>query len=244
MPHRAPNNFRTLRAANLFACVLWFQAALALVILPDVPGAERFFERADFDSLEASGAEWAWREVHQGRVPLWNPYEAGGRPVHPSRDFRPYYPGSWFSAVLPEGAAPSIEYLFHLFLAGAIFGFVARWLRLSWFAAIVGSLSWMLIGSFCVASDPQSLSAFEATVYLPLIAAGALGLAGGKTKAAVRASVIGFSMQLLIGAYSILLISLYAWIFLFAFARLASASNNFFVPTAEASLRQIGRAHV
>lgn len=236
-PHSVRKNARFIGASSLFACVLWFQAALALMILPDVPGADRFFERPHFESAEASDADWAWREIRQGRMPLWNPYETGGRPLHPSQNFRPYYPGSWFSAALPIGAARSIEYLLHLFLAGAVFGSCARWLRLSWFAAIVGSLSWMLIGSFFVASRPEALSAFEATVYLPLISAGAVGLAAGNTKPAVRASVVGFSLQILIGAYSILLISLYSWTFLFIFARLATGSNNFFVRKSDASLR-------
>jgi hypothetical protein len=82
-----------------------------------------------------------------GHIPLWNPYLMGGVPYVAGMAGDIFYPPSLLlRAIVPVDVAMSLAFALHLFFAGLFaYVFMRAW-RLSFYAALIGGLAYMLSG--------------------------------------------------------------------------------------------------
>lgn len=143
-----------------------------------------------------------------GRLPLWNPYLFLGSPFLANPQSAVFYPLHWFFIGLPAARSLAASVGLHIWLAG--FGtalYVRRVARLSWSAAFVGGLVFML-GGYLGARVGQ-INQLSAAAWLPwmlwlLEEAWGRGraLAGGPGRAnwiAATALALVVALQLLAG---------------------------------------------
>ena len=91
-----------------------------------------------------------WTQVHQGHIPLWNPYGALGMPLTFNWQAATFSLPSLISYLFPLSISSTIQVVLTLFIAGSGTYFLARVLRLSVvasaFAATVFELSGPMMG--------------------------------------------------------------------------------------------------
>jgi hypothetical protein len=82
-----------------------------------------------------------------GHIPLWNPYLMGGVPFVAGMAGDIFYPPSLLlRAIVPVDVAMSLAFALHLFFAGLFaYVFFRSW-RMSFYAALIGGLAYMLSG--------------------------------------------------------------------------------------------------
>lgn len=81
-----------------------------------------------------------------GDIPLWNPYLFGGMPYVASMNGDMFYPTFLLRLLLPVDVGMTWGFVVHLFLAGFITYWFLRSTRLSFAAALVGGLAYMMSG--------------------------------------------------------------------------------------------------
>ena len=110
--------------------------------------------------------DFANQALAAGRLPLWNPYLFLGSPFLANPQSAVFYPLHWFFIGLPAAKSLAASVGLHLWLAG--FGtalYVRRVARLSWSAAFVGGLVFML-GGYLGARAGQ-VNQLSAAAWLP-----------------------------------------------------------------------------
>lgn len=113
---------------------------------------------------------YSWRfqareRIRNGQVPLWNPLELGGNVLLANSQSAVLYPPNVLLYVLPLWLGINLLTLFHSAATGLLmFGFL-RSVRLGPWAALTGSLAWMLCGPMLVWSEFQTPTA--ALCWLP-----------------------------------------------------------------------------
>src|SRR2546429_378390 len=91
------------------------------------------------------------RELRAGHLPLWNPYSFGGTPFFANGQSRVLYPPLLaLSYTVSPVRVHDLLLVTHLFLAGVAMFVLLGYLGLSFPAALIGGLSWML-NSFALA---------------------------------------------------------------------------------------------
>lgn len=206
---------RSPRASQKLVWVfVWAAAASGLIYLLISTGAESKETATPSERAAAFDQAWAWSEVRaSGWIPLWNPYRMAGLPLIPASTFSPYYPPSWIFSLGSERSWPYYAlWWFHGLLAAAIMSFVCRRLGFSLIAAGIAGLAWMLVGPVGAGFGAHDLPKLEALCFLPLAAYGAICLGAGDFRRAMKSTSAAFSLQLLTGAYSILLVTFYLWL--------------------------------
>ncbi len=109
--------------------------------------------------------------VHDGHLPLWNPFAFSGIPLLGDGQTAMFYPPNWLFLVLPPIHALTLVVLLHFGIAGAgMFAYV-RSLRLGTLAGLVAALAFMFNG-FLVARVVH-LSILAGAALVPLIFWGA-----------------------------------------------------------------------
>lgn len=81
-----------------------------------------------------------------GELPLWNPYQGAGEPLAAQYSTRAFFPYQILANLFPH--AGDMFLLGRLFVAGLLTFLLLRNLRLSFLAAFVGGMSYMLSGAF------------------------------------------------------------------------------------------------
>jgi hypothetical protein len=82
-----------------------------------------------------------------GHIPLWNPYLMGGVPYVAGMAGDIFYPPSLLlRAIVPVDVAMSLAFALHLFFAGLFAYLFMRAWRMSFYAALIGGLAYMLSG--------------------------------------------------------------------------------------------------
>src|SRR5262245_5608038 len=102
------------------AIVLYF-AILTFALFGDLLTTSRAVVSAvdqDIDQQFFAWRSFAFGELRQGRLPLWNPYSFGGVPALPNFQYTVLYPPNWLHLVLPTGRALNVITALHVFLAG------------------------------------------------------------------------------------------------------------------------------
>jgi hypothetical protein len=142
------------RFAAAWAAFAYALATLALAY-PALGGG--FLVNPNSDQYIAGYAfrEFAAESLRQtGSFPLWNPYLFGGMPYVAAMHGDIFYPTFLLRMIMPTDAAMTWSFVLHLFLAGLFtFGFL-RAVGLSFFAALIGGLAYMLGGNIAGLVSP------------------------------------------------------------------------------------------
>ena len=109
----------------------------------------------------------AIRLIQAGGVPLWNPYQFCGQPLHASVLYGIFYPLNLPRFFLSTDVALEVTALLHLVAAGLFMYLYGRVIRLGRPAAAVAALIFMLSGSI-VLRAVWFTPAIGAAVWLPL----------------------------------------------------------------------------
>lgn len=108
--------------------------------------------------------------IHQGCLPFWNPYQAMGIPAHADPQSGVFYLPLWLFALI-FGKYTTIccgmEYLFHAFVGGVGFYFLARFFVRDGFAAFVTAGFYLLSGFFV--GNAQHLVWIISAAWLPWV---------------------------------------------------------------------------
>ena len=135
------------RFALGWAALTYVLATLSLAY-PILAG--RFLASSNSDQYLAG---YAFREFGAtalktvGHIPLWNPYLMGGVPYVAGMAGDIFYPPSLLlRAIVPVDVAMSLAFALHLFFAGLFAYLFMRAWRMSFYAALIGGLAYMLSG--------------------------------------------------------------------------------------------------
>ncbi len=84
------------------------------------------------------------------QLPLWNPYQLLGSPMHADPQSSAWYPVVWFIGYLFGYSiySVSLDFVFHIFLAGAGMYYLVRSLKIRKDVAFLAATSYMLSGFF------------------------------------------------------------------------------------------------
>jgi hypothetical protein len=161
--------------------VTWMAAAIVILALAAVLAptlrTDRLLAFRDAASYYAPLFEWCRSEWGAGRVPLWNPLENCGTPVHADPTTSLGYPGKLiFALPLPFAWQYKLYVAGHLVLCAATSAWLARCWQASPAAAALAALCYSLGGSI--------LSQHANIVYL--VGAAWLPLAAGQLDSVVR----------------------------------------------------------
>lgn len=170
------------------ALLLWLAVSLPLAL-----GERTLFFRDVFSThlpLKAFGAA----ELHQGRVPAFNPTWGLGQPFRGNPNTLAFYPGNLFYLALPFWSAFNLHYALHWLLAAVAMGVLARTLGLGRRAALLAALTYA--GSGWVLTGLSFYNLLAASAWWPLAMAGAAR--GGRRGIALGGAACG--MALLAGA--------------------------------------------
>ena len=94
--------------------------------------------------------EFSWRSLKQGEMPLWNPYNAGGRPLLANMQSSIFYPSQWPSFILGQRLGLLARCMLHLYLAGLFSYYFFRSLKVRMAAGLIGAISFMFAGMMVV----------------------------------------------------------------------------------------------
>jgi len=150
-------------------------AALAIVaILPVSHDIERASKPGPFARVAMSWEIVNHRALDERTLPLWNPYQFGGRPHLANPEMLSLYPPHMLLRFLPLPLFVAVSFALHAWLAAAGTYLVARMLRVSRSAALAASAA-ILFGRLFISFEviAYSLDVYR-LAWLPLIAACAL----------------------------------------------------------------------
>lgn len=114
-----------------------------------IPGATVHNPLAS-DQVEELGP-WtmlAWREVHAGHLPLWNPYSAMGLPLAFNFQSATFSLPMLIGYMFPAGLAYTVEFVVKMVIAGTGVLYLMRVLKCDLIAGIVGGTIFELSGAF------------------------------------------------------------------------------------------------
>jgi Bacterial membrane protein YfhO len=150
-------------------------AALAIVaILPVSHDIERASKPGPFARVAMSWETVNHRALDERTLPLWNPYQFGGRPHLANPEMLSLYPPHMLLRLLPLPLFVAVSFALHTWLAAVGTYLVARMLRVSRLAALAASGATLCGRLFISFEDiAYSLDVFR-LAWLPLIAACAL----------------------------------------------------------------------
>lgn len=133
--------------ATAWAALVYAACALSLA-WPVLMG--KFLGNVNSDQYLAG---YAFREFaasyfkSHGSIPQWNPYLFGGMPFIAAMHGDIFYPTFLLRLIMPVGAAMAWGMILHFFLSGlATYWFLRQAARLSFFAAVVGGVAYMMSG--------------------------------------------------------------------------------------------------
>jgi hypothetical protein len=132
--------------ANIYYLLLFLTAVLAMMPLA------QFIHPLKYDMIDQA---YPWRYfigqcLQEGILPLWNPYQLLGSPIHADPQSSAWYPVTWFFGYISgyNIYTISIDFLLHIFLAGTGMFYLARKLDLRNETAFLMGISYMLSGFF------------------------------------------------------------------------------------------------
>ncbi len=111
--------------------------------------------------------EFAFAELHAGRLPAWNPYLGAGAPLLANYQTAIFYPPNWLMLMLPGPLAMSLVALAHVLWAALGMWWLAGALGLAPFGRGVSALSYAL-GGYLIARL-GSFPTHDAAAWLPWV---------------------------------------------------------------------------
>ena len=147
---------------------------------------------------------YAWRlfafdQLRQGHLVLWNPHYLCGAPFLGGFEAALLYPPNWLGLVLPLAPALNLGIILHVFLAGFFTYLWALRRQLHPFAALTAGVVFMWGGAYYLHLFAGHLPNLCAMVWAPLIFLCLDELASGVSTRWVLAGIFAVSMQILAG---------------------------------------------
>lgn len=94
--------------------------------------------------------EFSWRNLRQGILPLWNPYNGAGQPLLANMQSSIFFPSQWPGFFFGERVGLIARCFIHLYLAGLFAYYYFRSLKVWAGAALVGAVAFMFGGMMIV----------------------------------------------------------------------------------------------
>jgi hypothetical protein len=138
----------------------------------------------------------AARAVHDGTIPLWNPYILSGAPFLAMAQSAVFYPANFLYYVLPVSLAWSIGFVIRRVLAAVFAALFVR--RIG--GTTAGSIAAGLIFSFCgflTAWQGQAMS--DAAIWLPLVCYSVVRMQSAPNRRTIALASVAFAMPVLAG---------------------------------------------
>ena len=108
-----------------------------------------------------------WRQyVHQGDLPVWNPYIMNGMPFLADAEFSSFYPSMLLNLVLPLSRALAADLALHVFLLAALTYAFLRRRGLAWSPAFLGACTFAFSGFLAARITQPNL--IRTMTWLPL----------------------------------------------------------------------------
>lgn len=148
-------------------------ACLALLFIVSLLGYGRFLVNVpihDFYNFFFPYRYFVTDAISQGVSPFWNPYESMGLPAHADPQSGVFYLPVWLFALIfgkYTTVCCAIEYIFHAFVGGAGFYFLAKHFAKDRFAAFTTAAFYLLSGFFV--GNAQHLSWIISAAWLPWV---------------------------------------------------------------------------
>ncbi|MBU2650472.1 MAG: YfhO family protein [Bacteroidetes bacterium] len=155
--------------------------------------------------------------LHNGHLPLWNPYQLLGSPIHADPQSSAWYPVVWIIGYIfgYDIYSVSIDFILHIFLAGAGMAWLIRSLGMRSDVAFLAGVSYMLGGFFV--GNAQHFMWIISAAWIPFLFASFIRLSDTLEFRYVLILVL-ISLMFMTGGYpAFIVISLYFLLVLFTF---------------------------
>ncbi len=159
---RQPRYARTTAALIFIACAftLAYPALQGLFLIN--PNSDQYLAGYAF-------REFAAQSLRSGEgFPLWNPYLYGGMPYVAAMHGDIFYPTFLLRMILPTDVAMTWGFIIHVVLAGYFCFLLLRKLGLSYWAAVIGGLAYMLGGNVAGLVSPGHDGKLFVSALMPL----------------------------------------------------------------------------
>jgi hypothetical protein len=134
--------------------------------------------------------------LQDGTLPLWNPYQLLGSPIHADPQSSAWYPVTWFFGYIfgYNIYILSVDFLLHIFLAGMGMFYLAKQLKFRDETAFVMGVSYMLSGFFI--GNAQHFMWIISGTWIPFIIGAFLQLRNEPSlPSAIRLGLVSFMMM-------------------------------------------------
>lgn len=152
--------------------------------------------------------------INNGFLPLWNPYQNIGFPIHADPQSSVWYPLTWFISIIFGYNIYSIsfDFILHIFLAGVGMYYLSCVLKFEKTTCLITSISYMLCGVFI--GNAQHYTIIIAGAWIPFVIAAAIQLSE-KTVFGNTMKLAFFSFMLFSGGYPAFCFILFYFILIF-----------------------------
>ena len=178
-------------------------AVLNLLLFGDVlfngNGRVLSSERADLYLHFVAWREFAFSQLRQGHLVLWNPHYLCGAPFFGGFEAALLYPPNWFYLVFPLALAINFGIVLHVFLAGFFTYLWAHHRGLHPFACFLAGTVFMFGGAYYLHLYAGHLPNLCTMVWAPLLFLAIDGLLEGISLGWILLGVFAVSMQIMAG---------------------------------------------
>jgi hypothetical protein len=156
------------RFATAWAALVYIVASM-LLAYPALSGQFLINTRSDQYKAGYAFREFAANWIRSGHgFPQWNPYLLGGMPYVAAMHGDIFYPTFLLRMVMPTDRAMTWEFVIHLVLAGLFtYQFLRAW-NVSFYAALIGGLAYMVSGPIAGYASPGHDGKLFVSALLPL----------------------------------------------------------------------------
>ncbi|HEY2381823.1 MAG TPA: YfhO family protein [Terriglobia bacterium] len=136
------------------------------------------------------------KAIHEGTLPLWNPYLLSGTPFQASPQSSLFYPPNVLYYILPLPVAWTLCLMLRVFLAGVFMTLFVRAIGGSRAGSLFSGISFTLCG-FLTAWQGQPMA--DSATWLPLMCYAVLRLAKPESNGGIALAAFAFAMPVLAG---------------------------------------------
>jgi hypothetical protein len=136
------------------------------------------------------------RAIHEGTLPLWNPYFLGGAPFLANPQSSLFYPPNFLYYILPLPTAWALCLMLRVFLAGLFMTLLVRHIGGSKAGSLFSGMAFTLC-AFLTAWQGQPMA--DSAAWLPLTCYAVLRLADGSSNRWIALAAFSFAMPVLAG---------------------------------------------
>jgi hypothetical protein len=156
------------RFATAWATLVYVIASMTLAY-PALAGQFLINPRSDQYKAGYAFREFAASWIRSGHgFPQWNPYLLGGMPYVAAMHGDIFYPTFLLRMLMPTDAAMTWEFVIHIVLAGLFtYQFLRAW-DVSFYAALIGGLAYMLSGPIAAYASPGHDGKLFVSALMPL----------------------------------------------------------------------------